>query len=777
MTNNIINNKRARVYWSDKPENFTREGKSEILSYFSKKYDIPRKYINVFERPIKLNADGEVVTINCADLENVMDVNYQRQLFKEWLKREERTVDFDEIIKFDDEVNLGLDYDITGIRQRKYTLKWVEVDNLLCFGDIGRVEMDKLKGLICVNSTPENMGGKTTFSLDIPYFLLFGKTTKSEVNEDIFNTYSKKDNVIVKGLLEINGDEYIIERTLTRRQKKDGDWAVTNTVNYLKYINGKEIALNEEDAKETTKLIRETVGTEDDFMLMVLATNRNIEDLIFSTPTEKGKLINRFVGLEVIEKKEVIARQKYNAFVKTMLSNIHDPITLGTEITDLQEEIEMYKTLLLNNETNLNEIIEKLTSLDKEKTNLFNKKHPIDESLFLLNPEKINQTIINITKKGTDKKKELDKIKVEYEGYGEITFDEVKYHELNKERRLLEKELDQTMNRIEVLAEEIEALSESKLCLECGRPYDNTTKIKLKTEEKKTYTKNKVVLEGKIEKLNVEIKSLEEDEVKKQNKARLELEMEKLEVDIKSLRNDLKVENNNLKSYNLNQDKIEFNKTIESQILGVNAKIQMQSVEKGCIIKNIETIKNDINNNTESIKTKEGYLEKIRLESQKEMLYKTYVEMVGKKGISKIVMRSVLPLINYEIHRLLDDTVDFDIELKINSKNNIEIYLVRDEVTKKIRSGSGFERTVAALALRFVLGQISTLPKINFISFDEVFGAVADVNFEAIKLLFDKATDFYDTIFIITHENQIKDWADKLVVIEKKNNIASLIIN
>ena len=39
---------------------------------------------------------------------------------------------------------------------------------------------------------------------------------------------------------------------------------------------------------------------------------------------------------------------------------------------------------------------------------------------------------------------------------------------------------------------------------------------------------------------------------------------------------------------------------------------------------------------------------------------------------SKIVLRSVLPIINAELHRLLDDVVGFDVEVKINDKNDVE---------------------------------------------------------------------------------------------------------
>jgi len=47
----------------------------------------------------------------------------------------------------------------------------------------------------------------------------------------------------------------------------------------------------------------------------------------------------------------------------------------------------------------------------------------------------------------------------------------------------------------------------------------------------------------------------------------------------------------------------------------------------------------------------------ITLEGEEEVakIFKVYLEIIGKKGISKLVLRSVLPIINSELQRLLDD--------------------------------------------------------------------------------------------------------------------------
>jgi hypothetical protein len=54
------------------------------------------------------------------------------------------------------------------------------------------------------------------------------------------------------------------------------------------------------------------------------------------------------------------------------------------------------------------------------------------------------------------------------------------------------------------------------------------------------------------------------------------------------------------------------------------------------------------------------------------------------KGISKLVLRSVLPIINSEMERLLEDVCDFAVEIFIDDKNNVQFLIVKNGVTKNL---------------------------------------------------------------------------------------------
>lgn len=780
MENNIkipINGK-VKIYWDDFPENYSKQTKSQIKTLFANKYNLPRKSINVFFRPIKLDGDGNRITITGANLENVMDANYQRQLMKEWLERENKKVKYDDIIKIDDEVNLDVTKDMTELRQCQYSVKWIKINNFLSFGDVKPVYIDRLKGIVCVTSIPSNQSGKTSFNIDAPLFLFYGRTTKTDKNEEIFNTYSNKDKLVVKGMIEIDGEEYIIERKLTRKRKKNNGWQITNRVNYYHILpDGEEEPMSEEDAKETGKLIKDTIGTEDDFMLTILATAKNLEDLIESTPTEKSKLLSRFIGLEVIEEKEKIARKKYNEWSKTLKSNIYNVINLETDINQYREDNDNLEKLLKENETKLEKKKKELINLNKEKENLYSKKQDIDEEVLKLSPKYLKVQIKNITNDGIKQSKKLKEIKQKIKDIGDIDFDEVTYNNLTKERRELEKTIDKLDNEIQRFTKHLKALENSEICPTCHRKLDgidNSAEIKKTEKEIKNVNKTKAEKEKREKEIASQIISMEDDREKSQNKSKLELDSDRIDVDLSYMRNELKSLKNDEKLYNLNVSGIEFNKKIESDILGVNSKIQLADIDKDKYISNIQRIKSDINQNKKDIKENEDLIKIIKEEQKQEKNYKVYIEMIGKKGISKIVLRSVLPIINSELHRLLDEVVDFDVEMIISDKNDVEFYLIKDGISKKIKSASGLERTASSLAIRFVLGQISSLPKPNFIAFDEIFGKIAYENLDKIKLLFDRANEMFETIFIITHIDIIKDWSDKVLIIKKINNISDI---
>jgi hypothetical protein len=779
---NIPSGAKIKVYWDDTPENYSKEGKNRVQKYFSKKYNVNKDNVQVEFRPVKVGKDGALIQIDGASIDNIMDTAYQRELFREWLKRNDKDVDIERIYNLDDKVNAELNPEDTQFNNKKWAVKWITLNNFLSFGENNFFPMSKFKGLNVVNSLPENMGGKTTLVVDSIKYLLFGKTTKSNKNEDIFNLHSENNELTVRGMLEVSGEgDIIIERYMKRSKNKAGGWNIKNTVNYYKLLpDGEEELLNDEDAVKTTQRIKETIGTEEDFDLVVLATARNLDDLIDFTSGESGKLLTRFIGLDVIEKKEEIVRKMYNEFSKTMKSNLYDIVTLDEEIDLHRENIVNLKESDADLKSKLVQEQNNIVTLTNQKMSEITKKIKIDVEILSLNPSRIQQDIDTYISEGVKYKGKIDTIDVRLNEIGKVSFDEDLHFEKTKRVNTINTEIAVKNNNIIRLKQSVDDLIAGGICQTCKRKLDdvdNTKHIDEHNTTIATLTQEVTILTSELNGLNSDLIKLNEtkrlvDEINK-----LELEKGKYEVEIKSIKSDIKSKKIDLTKYNENLSAIESNKQVDVEISNIDTKLSVHEYQKTELNKKIQMVLLDIASNEKDIEDKLKLMGQIRREREVEFLYKLYIEMIGKKGISKLVLRSVLPIINSEIQRLLDDVTDFEVEISIDDKNEVRYLLIKDDIEKQLKAGSGFERTASSLALRCVLGKMSKLSMPNFITFDEVLGRVAPNNVEKMKVLFDKIKDMYENIFFITQNEVVKDWSDNIITVIKENNISKIQIN
>jgi DNA repair exonuclease SbcCD ATPase subunit len=78
------------------------------------------------------------------------------------------------------------------------------------------------------------------------------------------------------------------------------------------------------------------------------------------------------------------------------------------------------------------------------------------------------------------------------------------------------------------------------------------------------------------------------------------------------------------------------------------------------------------------------------------------------------------------------------------------------------------------LALRSVLSKICSLPKPNIVVFDEVFGKVSNENLDMVLEFFVKIKDYFEKIFVISHNPMINQFADTIIKIKKEDNISKV---
>ena len=787
---NLGSNSKIRIDWHTLSMDYSHQVEEEIIAKFRKKYGLSKDQIKVNPINYVANENGEKQTFNNDITYNIQHPEFQQKLFKDYIKeREIVDYDFDRILEIDKRINEKIDYSLYE-PNKQYFIKWIKWDNFMSYGSGNKFDFTDLNGLVLLSSDPANQGGKTTFCLDLIRFLLFGKVTSRESDwtlSKVFNKYLPEvTDVVVEGCIVIDGVEYVIKRRVSRPQlsKRSEKSKVTHKVDYYRLVNGEYIDLLDEECengqgvKDTNKIIKDTIGNESDFDLMICVDSDNLKGLISLKDTERGKLISRWIGLIVLQKKDEIARKVYNEEIsKTLMLSRYNKEELKNDIDVLEKNISSLNEENKVNKKKLNTTTKNIEKLRKERDTLLQNKKNIDENLLNVDVVTLETRKKNVIEEGQikraifeDNKKKLSEIKV-----GEFSLEE--YNALKKEEQTLNNDVIKGRVEYENLVKEIKTLKNSEYCPTCGaklKNVDNTEKIKVKEEEKQTLIEVCTNKKQQREEILKKIALLEKNKEEIDKRDKLELIVAKNEVDINNLLNVFNDIVKTLKSIEENKQIIQQNNEIDIKIRNIDVSISTEmSIDDSLrtrIISNNLTIEN---NTKDIVKFKELI---IKIEEEEKILkaWKLYLEMVGKNGITKLVVRTVLPQINIELKQLLSDVCDFDVEVAMDERNDVEFLIIHDGVKSNLSSGSGFEQTVASLALRTVLSKISTFSKPSFVVFDEILGGVAAENYEPVRHLYDKILRQYQCILFITHNIAHKEWADRTITVRKKNNISSI---
>jgi len=768
LDTNTLENPYIQVVWEDYAENITQEKIKSVRHYFQKKY--LSSNVNVITKTKTSEETTQTVDISF----NILDKNYQLELMKSFLNSKGNETLYDEIYKLDGIVDNKLlmnEAEVTPFK--RWFIKRIEFSNFLSYGENQVIDFTKCDGITVIESNPPNFGGKTVLSVDLLLFLFFNETTKTSKAEEVFNRFTDKNKVSVKGEVIIDGDEYIIVRNIERKKAKSGDWNVKTELDFFKKLSdGSLMNFTGEQRRETESFIKSSIGSKEDFLMTILTTATNLEDLIDSKPTARGQVLSRFMGLEFLKRKEEAAKEVFGEFSKSMMSNVYNSEQLKSDIETHEQTIVDNNTEKTTKQDELIDVQNRIIKGQEYRDGLLKNKHmDIDKEISLLQPEKVKTEISGLENQKSQVVKQLNEIKVvePSQYYHEDEHDKVKeeYQKAYKSKV----EITSSINSIEKLKSSV---SGGIKCEHCGIELMNAAITKSRIDELDKYVFQAEQCELLLSDLDGQEKSFvqlkkEFDEYEKNKliKEKYELSIEGFTMKIENL-------NDKLLKYEQAQEKISANNKIDELLIKANLRLEELERQKTSVNGEINRLTFENKNLLEKITSNKKLIEKIKEEAQREKIYKIYLEIYGKNGISKMIMKTMMPLINSELQRLLENSCHFRLEIQINEKNEVEFVMVDNntQIEKLMSSGSGYERTIASLALRAVLSKICSLPKPNIIVFDEVFGKISNDNLEMVSEFFTKIKDYFEKIFVITHNPLVTNWADCVVKIRKEENIS-----
>lgn len=771
LKTNELENPYIQVVWEDTPENFTQERIKRVRTYFQKKYSSTN--VNVVTK-VKTE-EGELQSIDVSM--NILDENYQKELIVKFLENNNLKEYSDEVLKLDDSVENAIASDKAEVTPfKKWYIKKIEFSNFLSFGDGQILDFDKIKGISTVESNPPNFGGKTVLTVDLLLFLFFNQTTKTSKAEEIFNRFRDKDKVTVKGEVLIDGEEYIIVREVTRKLKRNKiDYTVSTSLDFFKKLaDGSLLNFTGEQRRETEDFIKKSIGSMDDFLMTILTTSSNLEELIDAKPTARGQVLSRFLGLDALKLKEDTAKEMSSKFQKSMTSNLYDIESLKGYIEEHNELIDGQKDNIKEQKEKLVDVNQRIEKGQEYRDGLLKQKHTgLDEELLKIRPEAMKMDILEYESKITTTTQELNEVKVvePSEYYHEDQHDDVK--NLLSEEKI---KLGTMQSKVSDITDELEGFEGGFSCQYCGIELASSEYSDKKRKELDDLnigiSNSQILVEGHQKKEQSFVDLKKAFDLYERNK----LIKEKFEIQLESLILKKEQAQDKLDRFNKDKEKFEENKKIDETILRADMRLEDLQREKDGVNYEITNSEANIKKYEEKIVDFKDLIEKIKEEEAKLKIYKIYLELFGKKGISKMIMRSMTPVINSELQRLLVDSAEFKLEVRISEKDEVEFWMIDNNtgIEKLMSSGSGFERTMASLALRAVLSKVCSLPKPNVVVFDEVFGKISNDNLEMVAEFFHKIKDYFEKILIISHNPMISQWCDGIVKIEKTNNVSQV---
>ena len=779
---------KVKVRWKVNPYDYSPDKARSVVAKVSEKYGIPKSHVKV--EPIFDVIASDVPGASAVNdvITNIQNPEFQQKLFKEYIEMNDvKDYDFDTIKSIDSAINANIDYDVYD-KFRRYSIRWIRWSNFLSYGENNYFDFSNLKGLVLLNGEPANQSGKTTFAVDLIHFLLFGKTLKASTLDKVFNRYRKEDTeVVVEGCIVIDGEEYIIKRAITRPQlsRRSERSKASQKVEYYRIVGSHREELeeyveneNRENSIQTNKAIKEAIGKESDFNLIISVTEDNLDDLVKQKETERGRMLSRWIGLLPLERKDELARAQFNSEIKPyLLSNRYDVETLEQEIKAYGIETEKAKDAIKTIDDNTAELDKEIKTNEELKNALLSAKLKVDENVLKIDIITLDEKINTCIESGKKKKEEVEAFEKKLKEIGDVEFSINDFNKCNDKIQELSGKQAEFRERYKSLGETARKLKESQYCPTCGRKLENVNNEDRIREIQKNM--EDVEKSGKevSKKLDEEKKKRDEMSIKHdkyKEKSNISLQISALNVNIEKLRGEY-LEHKSLKNeYLKNKEAIDKNNECDLKINVVNGKLTSFRSSRDKNIDDKSRLSKAIEQYGKEIDDRKKMINKLKEEQKLVKNWKVYLDMVGKNGISKMVLRRSLPVINANLSRLLNDVCDFSIEISITEKNDVVFYIVKDGTYADLSSGSGFEKTAAALALRAVLAGISTLPRLNYLIFDELWGRVAEENYDNMKKLIDKILIEYDFIMIISHLHQFNDYCDSQILVKKKDNVSTL---
>ncbi len=726
---------------------------------------------------------------------NLRDLSVQEDLISTYLKdynpdRETLEKIYDMNKRFSSQVEQGEEI----ARNINWKIKSLEWDNLFNYGEGNKLNFDKLNGVVGIFG--KNYIGKTSV-IDSLLYTVFNTTSKNNrKNLNIINQNREKGHG--KVVFEIDGNEYVIDRTSEKYLKKSKGVESVEAKTDVTFSADDEEALNGLDRSDTDKNIRRFVGTIDDFLLTSMSSQLNSLAFINEGSTQRKAILAKFLDLDMFEAKFKLAKSEA-ADIKAVLKKL--------EGTDYSAEIEKTKQEIKKNESDTNEqkdlleVVQLALSKKREElldlvTSIKSIKVEVGSPVGLIEAKRVHEITLKVVKEKLsvieNRLTEVNSAKATFES--DLSID---IESLLKEKAAIDaitKELQELETEYKMLSQTDKDLRKRVTLLgevPCGTQFKSCKFIKdahSAQEEKPQVETNLQSINENIGSKKTQLQTLNSEGINKQIqkynsalalKTKLELEQKDLILDKEKQINKLSTIEANILDCNTKLQQLDLQKDIISNLN------LLQDSEKACKAKisQLEMEANKIQQGITTLYKENGYLIS-KLETQEEEMqelaerrkefgaYDLYLKSMHPNGISYQVIKNKLPVINAEINKILANIVDFNVFL-LNDDDKLDIMIKHPKYeARPLEMGSGAEKSLASVAIRLAFLNVTSLPKSDIFILDEPGTALDNDNLAGFIRILELIKGYFKTVLLVSHLDALKDTVDMQINIDRQDGFA-----
>ena len=735
--------------------------------------------------------------------EDLRDITIQEELIDEYLKDfQAPELSLQKVYDLNRKYKAIVEEQEEVSRNISWKIKHLEWDNLFNYGENNSINFVNMNGIVGILG--KNFSGKSSI-IDSLLYTVYNTTSKhNRKNLNIINQ-NKQD---CRGYVEIDigTKTYMIERTSKKYQKKlkgkvsteaktDVDFKV------LDNATGIEKELNGLSRIDTDKNIRKIFGTIDDFLMTSMASQLGSLAYISEGSSRRKEILAKFLDLEIFENK--FRKAKEDASDMKGVIRRFEEREFETEINKARSEFARNDTLKLIKERECENMQSEITSFLDEYGDIDAKIRALPTEIINISQtqtdlQKQEDMLISYEKQNEELYRELQESKAMFSKLAEFleTFDVASLEEkqsLIEENRdkldKIEKEIGRYEDQLQRQKRKIQLLNE----VPCGVEYShckfikdaysakekiNTTMVAVEKLSVSKKTKQNIVAEMEPHKINDYITKYEqvvEKKISTQNEFNaLQLSIEKNKTKMLKAKNIINELESKKKQYEDNKEAIENFENLLERRKTLKLLIEEQKHDYEKCQKDVLGLYKTNGSLEQQLNRVEKEQEEFKHMQEQYSAYDLFMRCMHSNGIAYDIIKKRLPLINNEISKILTNIVDFEI-MFVNEDTKLDILIKHpNHDARPVEMGSGAEKTIAAMAIRLALLNVSTLPKGDIFILDEPGTALDEENMEGFVRILEMIKTQFKTVLLISHLDNLKDIVDTQILIDKKEGFANV---